>query len=460
MFEQKFSTTSSAKYARIGSRDADNKKIFEISGIALLSVMIVVVAVSATTSWLLYSQNLDITRMTRAFSKEQAILFTLSFEEIAKEILQQDFSEQGTKYDYYVERTTTGRKVVGQSWSEPNQWHRVMRPLLNQLLNQGLEEITLCIYDLQGLINVNSLARPGGVNPPESEKKQKEEQNDKEEIGTPERIAVDDGDLIIDDDDIEEEDFFNVEAGNPRPYAAWYRERLKQHLLQLKERREAINLEQSHIETLLDSLQDWLDEDENPHPQGAESSEYSFEEPPYQSANNLISSINELYLIHGFTDLPLSSRETELGHEVGMNDVLRNLVALPLLQTTINVNTASRDVLQTLPYLREGSLWDELYKQVQEQPFRDRGQIDAFLERQGLAEHERYWAEWYLGVNSSFFSVYIGLTIANHQIQTQSLLYRYLSDQQQPKIDVIDRQSVARDPYHFINDTANNCYTG
>ena len=39
------------------------------SGIALITVMIVVASVSATASWLLYGQNLDTARMTRVLGK-------------------------------------------------------------------------------------------------------------------------------------------------------------------------------------------------------------------------------------------------------------------------------------------------------------------------------------------------------------------------------------------------------
>ena len=47
------------------------------SGIALITVMIVVASVSATASWLLYGQNLDTARMTRVL-EERTSCFTCS----------------------------------------------------------------------------------------------------------------------------------------------------------------------------------------------------------------------------------------------------------------------------------------------------------------------------------------------------------------------------------------------
>ena len=441
----------------------------KISGIALLSVMIVVVAVSATASWLLYSQNLDITRMTRALSKEQAILFALSFEEIVKEILQKDLSERGKNYDYYVGRTTT-HTIVAQSWSEPAQWHRPMRPLLNELSTQGLEQVTICIYDLQGMINVNNLLWEGGVNPPG--RKELEQARVEDET---KRVEADDTGLSARDkkrraaqqkNEIERlleqgkiAKFFEVAEGNPQPYSAWYRARMGQHLKQIKQQTEAINLRDEDINELLDSLHDWLDSDENARNRGAESSTYSFEQPPYQSANHFVYSIDELYLINKFMDLPLSGRETELGYEAGMDSVLKNLVALPITDSKINLNTASLDVLMTLPYLAKEDRGSILYNHInQTAPFQDMEQIEIFLQDElGLLDNERYWAKWYLTVGSSFFSVYIGLTIADHPIQIQSFMYRGERDGK-PEIVVLERHLVARDLYQFISGEAQNCY--
>ena len=443
----------------------------KVSGIALLSVMIVVVAVSATASWLLYSQNLDITRMTRALSKEQAVLFALSFEEIAKEILRKDLSEQGERYDYYVGRTST-RTIVAQSWSEPAQWHRPMRPLLSELSTQGLEEVTICIYDLQGMINVNNLLWRGGVNPPgikeleraiiEDEKKRAEADDTELSIKDKERRLAQQRNEIkrhLEREKIAK--FFEEAEGNPQPYSAWYRARLVQHLRQIKQQTKAINLRDEDIQGLLDSLHDWLDGDENVRSRGAESSKYSFEQPPYQSANQPAHSINELYLIDKFMDLPLSGRETELGYEAGLQHIVKNLVALPRTSLKINLNTASLDVLRILPYLDKEDRGDILYNHInQVGPFQNMKQIEIFLEDElGLLENERYWAKWYLTVGSSFFSVYISLTIADHQIQTQSLMYRAAGGGRS-QVYVLERHTVARDPYQFIDSEAQNCYIG
>lgn len=59
----------------------------------------------------------------------------------------------------------------------------------------------------------------------------------------------------------------------------------------------------THIaEALVDSLIDWIDEDQDVEPNGAEDSVYESNDPPYKTADHPMKSISELKLIDGFTD--------------------------------------------------------------------------------------------------------------------------------------------------------------
>ena len=52
-------------------------------------------------------------------------------------------------------------------------------------------------------------------------------------------------------------------------------------------------------DTVRDSLADWVDEDDNMRPYGAEDSEYESREFPYLAANGLLASTSELRIING-----------------------------------------------------------------------------------------------------------------------------------------------------------------
>lgn len=82
------------------------------------------------------------------------------------------------------------------------------------------------------------------------------------------------------------------------------------------------------------SIIDWLDSDNTPLPSGGEENEYLLENPAYRPGNTLFSSIDELSLVLG---LP-----PEILAVIGPH-----ITALPAT-TPINVNTASKEVLQSL----------------------------------------------------------------------------------------------------------------
>jgi len=87
--------------------------------------------------------------------------------------------------------------------------------------------------------------------------------------------------------------------------------------------------------TLIDSLVDWLDTDDISEPQGAEFDYYIGLQIPYRTANNLLYSQSELRLIKGYTP--------------DVIDKLQGFVcALPAVNTGININTASAEVLDSI----------------------------------------------------------------------------------------------------------------
>jgi general secretion pathway protein K len=121
----------------------------------------------------------------------------------------------------------------------------------------------------------------------------------------------------------------------------------------------AIGADATDIPTIADSIQDWIDRDENPRINGAESDYYQEMNPPYMAKNGPIDDLSELLLIKGIRDTPeiYSSeydniqRVDQFGNPIPTRTYAAHLVDIftPLSTGRININTASPLVLQTIP---------------------------------------------------------------------------------------------------------------
>ena len=96
------------------------------------------------------------------------------------------------------------------------------------------------------------------------------------------------------------------------------------------------------------ALIDWLDEDDNSLPGGAEAHDYLLKKPPYRSANTSLVELKELNLIEGFT----------LENIEPLQDIL---ITLPDY-TSLNVNTAPLVLLMALSEFISEDLAEHLIK--------------------------------------------------------------------------------------------------
>ena len=90
---------------------------------------------------------------------------------------------------------------------------------------------------------------------------------------------------------------------------------------------------------LCDALADWVDENDDPHPGGGESSYYATLKPPYTAKNARMETLEELALVKGFDGKTL----TLLRPFVTVFPDEQNAPAAP-----ININTAPREVIASL----------------------------------------------------------------------------------------------------------------
>lgn len=87
---------------------------------------------------------------------------------------------------------------------------------------------------------------------------------------------------------------------------------------------------------LCDALADWVDENEGPHPAGAESSYYVARKPSYSAKNAPLETLGELALVKGFDSKTMESLRPFVTVYQGSSGAL------------ININTAPREVIASL----------------------------------------------------------------------------------------------------------------
>lgn len=161
------------------------------------------------------------------------------------------------------------------------------------------------------------------------------------------------------------------------------------------------------------ALQDWLDADADPRPDGAEVETYAVLQPPYRPPDGRVVSVQELTAVQGWSEKTV--------------DVLTPfMVALPSV-TTVNVNTASPPVLQAmLPELRDQALqmWLERRKM---HPARKKEDFYRFLAQQlhqPMPSLKKKLPEWAIGVKSHYFRLHGRMRYGDLSVGIGALLQR------------------------------------
>lgn len=159
--------------------------------------------------------------------------------------------------------------------------------------------------------------------------------------------------------------------------------------------------------TLADALVDWIDTDQLPRPAGAEDSYYVAQQPSYRCANQLLTSVDELRLIKGFTPKVV--------------ETLRPYVTvLPESNTAINVNTAVDLVLAALFPNVSSTTLQPILKNRETQPFKDLGQFIQQLNQiaPGAAPSTTP------AINTHYFLVTINIRIGRLDSRSEALIAR------------------------------------
>lgn len=156
---------------------------------------------------------------------------------------------------------------------------------------------------------------------------------------------------------------------------------------------------------LVNAVLDWLDPDQEVRfPSGAEDDVYTVADPPYRSADRPMADISELRVVAGFQE---AYRELE-----------PYLTALPTV-TTLNVNTASAQVLRLIDRNIDEQLADNLTKQ------RPPDTDTPYADPNELLQHVAgTTAGPGLGVRSDYFELHISVELGPARVRMRTLVGR------------------------------------
>jgi general secretion pathway protein K len=162
----------------------------------------------------------------------------------------------------------------------------------------------------------------------------------------------------------------------------------------------ALGLDQALAYALLD----WIDANSDKSPGGAEDTDYLALAQPYRAANQLLTDVDELRLVQGFTPEVVEK--------------LRPYVTALPGRTTINVNTAVEQVLSAMFTNLPASTLQTLLKNRETQPFTDPAKFQQQLPAGQPPPQAAY------GVNTSYFLVTIDVRVGQLQRRAEALILR------------------------------------
>ncbi|NOQ69825.1 MAG: type II secretion system minor pseudopilin GspK [Gammaproteobacteria bacterium] len=157
------------------------------------------------------------------------------------------------------------------------------------------------------------------------------------------------------------------------------------------------------------AIADWIDSDlETSNPNGAEDGYYLNLEKPYRPANTTLQSISEIRLIKGFED----SKDYQQ-----VKDHLCAFVSNDKL--SINVNTASAEVLKSLSADMTDSLAKGIIEQREEKPFNDLEEFASFVKLDTITKTTKK-----LSTSSDYFLLRTQAIIGQANKTMYSIIYR------------------------------------
>ncbi|HOW76607.1 MAG TPA: type II secretion system minor pseudopilin GspK [Candidatus Competibacteraceae bacterium] len=333
------------------------------SGVALITVLLIVFLASLTAISLATVQQIAIRRSTVLQHQQQARLYTLGIEQWAGLILMRDRQDNATDHP-------------GETWAN-------LPPVL-PVDNGGFSGK---IRDLQGCFNLNNLWRPApgdsSTRPDEPQDSPKTDKN-AENPAQPSPVP---------------------QPPNPTDPASPKLGKAEINQEQLKVLQRLLAGLELKPE-LAQAITDWLDPDPDPlFPDGAEDSDYTVLNPPYLAANQPFASLSELRLVKG-VDREIYAKLAPL------------VCALPP-GTPLNVNTAPALVLAALDEKVELA---DLKRLLEDRPAKGYEHVDEFLNAAKMTPDAPTKA--LLSVDSQYFLLQAEARVGDGRAMLYSTIFR------------------------------------
>ncbi len=159
---------------------------------------------------------------------------------------------------------------------------------------------------------------------------------------------------------------------------------------------------------LVDGLIDWMDEDNDPRPSGAESLYYQSQKPPYRAANAPLPALGDLKLVKGFTP--------------DIIDRLSPYVTVYPLEggSPVNINTAPSFVIQALDPDITQTIAAEI---VQGRPFKTKEDLNRIGSFTDIGAKLRASGTIY-DVKTEYFSAWLSITVNESTKTAFAVLHR------------------------------------
>ena len=167
---------------------------------------------------------------------------------------------------------------------------------------------------------------------------------------------------------------------------------------------------------LSEVLTDWVDADEERLPGGAESDAYLLMQPPYRAANQAMVMLEELKLLEGFQ---------QIAYEPWLL-IKTTATTLPSV-TTVNVNTASKQVLLALSDVLSETEVDTWIQLRAESPAKDTAEFRSFVEQQTgqtAVDITKWFPDWLISVRSNYFLLAGQVDYGESQQGLSAIFYR------------------------------------
>ncbi len=161
---------------------------------------------------------------------------------------------------------------------------------------------------------------------------------------------------------------------------------------------------------LVDSLIDWVDSDDQSRDYGAEYDFYLGQQPAYRTANDLLTSVSELRLIRGYNN------------EV-IEQIREHVCVLPSSSSTININTASREVIESIDGL--SGQGDNVIKQREDATFESASEFQTYVTQ--TLQINQFNNEG-IQAYSEYFLLRSETTLGNSSTAMYSIIYRNQSN--------------------------------